>query len=400
MSELRLYARRDTLQDGDSCAWVLLDDTGRLARTGATLDNLPAARRCHLVLAADTVLLLPGELPDLPARKLAPMLANVTETASLDDAEQTHAVLLGPPSGGGRIALVRRNWLERLLDALRQRGLHPDQAVAESLLLPWRTGEWSVLVHEDGAVSRFGTHAAAALDQGDPPAGLVLALGQLPAPERIRVYQGSALKPPDLERWRSALACPVDDAGRWDWREAPWNPAANLLTGAFAASRTRHDWPALARPLVIGATLLGAIQIGGMSLDWILQTREQDRLQSEMRTLAARVLPAGAAVVDPAWQVGETLRALRGARGGGDASSLMARLARLAEVWPQEGAPIPVSISQAEQNLDLIFKAVDPPWLDRLRAAAATRGLRLSVDQVESGRTRVRIEADPAGVLQ
>ncbi|NTV96927.1 MAG: hypothetical protein HGA75_16200, partial [Thiobacillus sp.] len=79
MSELRLYLRRDSLRDGNECAWVRLDGDGRVAASGSDLAALPEARRCHLVLAADLVNLVPAELPDLPPHKLQGLLPGAAE---------------------------------------------------------------------------------------------------------------------------------------------------------------------------------------------------------------------------------------------------------------------------------------------------------------------------------
>ncbi len=397
MSELRLYARRDSLQEGVGCAWVLLDSAGRTQRSGYNLDEVPTARHCRLVLAAEMTLALRADLPNLPARKLAAMLPALAETATLDDAEQLHVVMLGDkPGGSTRLAVIRKAWLDRLLGQLRGRGLHPDQAVPEFLLLPWSEGEWTLLVHEDGVVARFGAHDGAALDNGDPPAGLRLALGQGPAARRIRVYQGSALKAPDTEAWSRALDLPVEFAGKWDWREAAWNGQANLLTGDFTAARGRRDWRALVRPVAVGAGLLAVLQVLGMTVYWASQAREQATIRAEMRALATRVLPAQAAVVDPAWQIGEQLRALRAAAGEGSEGN-RSLLTRLGQAWPPGGGPLPGTLNYAGKVLELTVAAAEDSWLDELRAAGTARGLAITTDKDGSGHTLLRIRSALTG---
>lgn len=394
MSELRLYARRDSLQDGNGCAWVLLDSAGRVERSGANLDDLPPARHCRLVLASDMVLLLEADLPDLPARRLAAMLPAVAEAASLDDAEQLHVTMLGT-GAVSRLAAIRKDALVRLLGPLRARGLHPDRALPECLLLPWQDGEWTLLLHEDGVVARFGAHDGAALDQGDPPAGLRLALSQSAAPSRIRLYQGSALKTPDVAHWSEQLGVQVEFAGKWDWRQAAWNDQDNLLTGAYAASRNRLDWRPLVRPLAGGLALLGALQLAGMTLDLALQKREQAAIRAEMRALAERALPANAAVVDPAWQVAEQLRGLRTATGA-EAGGALSLFAQLGQAWTPGGGPVPRTVNYAGEELELTLANADQAWLDQLKGAAAARGLTIDVDKADGGRTVLRVRAAAA----
>lgn len=398
MSELRLYARRDSLLEGIGCAWVLLDAAGKAQRSGGNLDEPPAARHCRLVLAADMVVSLDVALPNLPARKLAPMLAAAAEAATLEDAEQLHVALLGDkPGGTTRLAVVKKAWLEHLFGQLRARGLHPEQAVPEYLLLPRAEQEWSMLVHEDGVVARFGEHDGAALDQGEPPAGVRLALARGTTPKRITLYQGSALKSPDAGLWSTALGLPVEFAGKWDWREAPWNDKANLLTGQFTAARGRRDWSALVRPLAIGLAALAGIQILGMTLDWAMQTREQAAIRAEMQALAAKSLPAHAAVVDPVWQIGEQLRGLRAATGEAGADSALALLARLGQVWPQGGGVIPLSLNLAGNEITLTLPAADESWLEQIESAGAARGLAIAVETGEAGQTQLRIRPATTG---
>jgi general secretion pathway protein L len=395
VSELRLYARRDSLQDGNGCAWVLLDGAGRVTRSGTSLDDLPPARHCRLILASDMVLLLQADLPDLPARRLAALLPAAAEAATLDDAEQIHVGLLGD-GAARRLAVLRKDALARLLTPLRARGLHPDRALPECLLLPWQEDEWSLLLHEDGVVARFGRHDGAALDRGDPPAGLRLMLNRASPPSRIRLYQGSALKAPDVARWTDSIGLPVEPAGAWDWRTATWNGQDNLLTGAYAAARNRLDWRPLVRPLAVALILLGGLQLGGLTLDWALQKREQGAIRAEMRALAERALPANAAVVDPAWQVGEQLRGLRTASGA-EGSGALALLARLGQVWPPDGGPVPRTASYAGGELELTLAQADEGWIEQLRRDGDARKLTISVERVDGGQTVVRVRASAAG---
>jgi general secretion pathway protein L len=394
VSELRLYPRRDSLNDGVGCAWALLDANGRVERSGASLDDVPSERQCRLILAAEMVLMLDIELPDLPARKLATMLPAAVEAATLEDAEQLHVVMAAQrDQGHSLVAVTRKAWLQRILGQLRARGIHPEQALPEYLLLPWTQGEWTLLLNEDGVVARFDEHNGAALDQGEPPAGLRLALAQGAAPKCIRLYQGTALKVPDVDRWRQALALPVELAGAWDWRDTPWQAASNLLTGDFAAARGRRDWRALTRPLAIGLALLAGIQVAGMALDWTLQTREQAGIRAEMRALAEKALPAHATVVDPAWQVSEQLRGLRANAGSGGTESALALIGRLGQVWPVGGGPVPLSVKYSGKELELVFAALDAPWLEQLVAAGTARGLAVSTSKGEANTSVVRVRS-------
>jgi type II secretion system protein L len=397
VSELRLYLQRDGLHDGLACPWVLLDRQGRIERSGASLADVPRASICRAVIEADRVAMVETELPDLPERKLAPLLANAVEAATLDEPEQLHVVMTGRgPAGKACCAIVSAPWLERLLHKLAEHEIYPDAAVPEGLLLPTQPGVWSVLAQEGSNVLRLDASRALLLDAGDPPVGLQLALARAAAPERIRVYQGSCLRMPDLDAWTAALGVEVEAAGKWDWRRADWLDNANLLTGRLAARRAGMDWTSLYRPLLWGGMALALIQVIGYGLDaWLLQ-RESKALMSEQRKLAQRVMPPQAAIIEPAWQVAETLARMQSAQGQGNPAGLLPLLTTLGGVWPA-AAPKVHSVTYADGALDIVLAGKPAAWVGQLQASAATAGLEIGSGQASGGATLVKVRLAPAG---
>lgn len=377
MSELRIYLRREV--DLADCAWVLRDGNGSITTSGSGLDGLPPAQRRHLLLAGDLVSTqaadLPATLARMQSRKRAPLLAAAAESGSLDEAEKLHVAWLGRDDAGlSWMAVLDSDWLTQTLAALRGKGVEVDAVLPETLLLPLTPETWSVLWQEEGALARCTEWRALALDRNQPPAGLVLAeSGGQPRPARIRVYRGNALHPADLAAWQVALGLPVEDAGPWSWREPPWPKTLNLLQGAFQSRNHRIDWPTQGRRLAWGLALLAGIQFTGMSLDAFLLMRERQTLEAGMRELATRALPAHAAIVDPAWQMSERLRALRAAHGE-DEAGFMALLDRVGQIWPVD---VRVShLDYRDQSLTLTLETPPGPWLDNLLPALAGVGLR------------------------
>lgn len=379
MSELRLYPRGEAERDLEHCPWALLDADGRVARAGTTLAEAPRGMPCRLVIEARRVNVARVALPDLPARKLQALLANAVEGQSLEEAEQLHVVLAGRDAGGeARCALLNAAWLDRVLAALAARDLYPEAAVSEAFLIPWREGEWSVVVDEDQTLVRFDASHACVLDAGEPPAGLQLALAQPGRPRRVRVFRGNALHGADLDAWRAALGIDIEDGGKWDWRAAPWQEIGNLLVGRFAARRAGFDWRAARRPLLWGASAVLALHLGGMLVDASLLRAEQARLDQDMSALARRVLPPRANVVEPAWQVAEQLRALRAGQGQAAEAGMLGLLDRLGRIWPELGGPAWKALNYAEDGLEITLERLDPAWFERLRAQADNVGLTLS----------------------
>jgi general secretion pathway protein L len=394
MSELRLYLRRDTFSDGNACAWALLDDKGHVQSTGNQVEELPRSRRCRLVLAAELVLTLNARLPDLPERRLVPLLPAAVEGATLADADAIHAVIMDRPSDGlATLAVVDESWLKRTLSKLAEFGLHPESALPEYLLLPWTAASWSVCWRSNNSMARFGKCEGMSLDEGEPPAGLVLALAQRGRPDVVHVYAGENAGSPDWSRWRTTLGTPVEAAGPWDALSAPWPELPNLMQGTYTPGLRRLDWVRLTQPLVWGGVALLAIQLVGVTLDWAMLSRENASILHEMHGLAEQALPANSAIVDPPWQVMERLQSMHAASGNPAPDALVGLLGRLSVAWPALGTVQVRTLSYEGGGLSASIAQADPSWLDQLKTAAATQGLTVSstVDQDNGNSVRLTI---------
>jgi general secretion pathway protein L len=389
MSELRLYLRRDSFLEGTDCAWALLDDKGKLQSSGNQLVDLPRSRHCHLVLASDLVLTLKAPLPDLPERRLAPLLPAAAEAATLAEADTIHAVVMDRVRDGEAIlAVVEDAWLSRILARLAGLGLHPDSALPEYLLLPWTEGSWSVYWRSNNPVVRFGKCEGMSLDNGEPPVGLILALAKQERPGAVKVYLDENAGVPDWGRWRTALEIPVEEVGSWEWRTTPWPELPNLLQGKQSPGFKRMDWKRLARPMAWGAISLAAIQLIGLTLDWAMLAGENASTKQEMQVLAERALPANSAIVDPPWQVTERLRGMQTANGNPSPDALVGLLGRLGQAWPRLGNIQVKTLSYEGGALRALIAEADANWLGQLKTAAAAQGLAITSqeDKGEAGK--------------
>jgi general secretion pathway protein L len=379
MSELRLFLRRDSFLEGTDCAWALLDDTGHLQSSGNELVDLPRSRRCRLVLASDLVLTLKASLPDLPERRLAPLLPAVAEAATLVEADAIHAVVMERHKDGEAVlAIVEDAWLSRILSKLAALGLHPESALPEYLLLPWTEGNWSVCWRGKHLMARFGKCEGMPLDEGEPPVGLILALAQRGHPDGVTVYVGENAGLLDLDRWQRALAAKVEAGGPWEWRTAPWPELPGLLQGTHSPGLKRIDWTRLARPLAWGAASLAAIQLIGLNLDWAMLSREHANIRQEMHVLAEKALPANSAIVDPPWQVAERLHTMQAGTGTPSPNALVGLLGRLSQVWPVLGNIQVRALTYEGGALSVSIAEADTAWLDQLKTTAAAQGLAIA----------------------
>lgn len=382
MTELRLFLRRDSLRAVDEVAWVLRAADGRTLASGNALDGLPKAERCHLVLAADLVGMVPATLPDWPERKLQPLLASAAEAHTVGDAEHLHVVLLGRGEADvAWLAVIDRDWLQYTLAQLEARGLKVDAALPEYLLLPHEKDAWTVLRHEEGVLLRAASTFGLALDQGDPPTGLALALARaadcgLAAPRRLIVCQGNAVHAPDPAQWQEKFGLPVELRGNWHWREANWPKGSQLLGGRFQPRHTGLDVRALLKPVLVGVLLLAVIQLSGALIDWGRLAGEERQLRAGMQQLAASVLPTGAAIVDPVWQVGEVLKSLGTSQHGKTDGPLML-LSEAGRLRPSGLGSELIGIDYASGQLKLEYRHADPVWLGRYVSALQAKGLQV-----------------------
>lgn len=396
MSELRLYSHRDSLRDNNDCLWIVRHDDGHIIASGNALENLPQAQRCHLVLPADLVTILPVRLPDLAPRKLAPLLSGAVEAHVLGQAEQLHVAWMGRDEQGlSWLAVMDKGWLQYTLARLAEKGIRVDAALPESLLLPLEDNAWSLLRLEDGILLRVSRNFGLAVDQGNPPAGLLMALDNADAigigrPQRLCLYQGSAMDSADLERWHLACKVPVETRGSWDWREPAWPGTDNLLQGSLQPRHARMDLRLLLRPIVLGGILLATVQVAGMTIDRMMLSAEQRALQTKMRDLAERVLPAHAGVVDPAWQIGAQLKALHAAKGH-ESEGMIALLGLVGKVRPVGGNVDLKEVRYEGGRLSLDYAQADDEWLKKFVSALSASGLSASVAPSKAGGTTLVI---------
>src|SRR5512132_2363215 len=198
----------DRIEPETAFAWVLLGARDEALRQGtAPLDQAPRADEVEAMLPAQRVLFARLRLPRVNAATIRELLPYAVEDRLLADPSHIHAVA-GATNARGEtlVAVVDRDWLQRMLAALAQAGLRPRHAWCESALLAGGRGDWNVvcgaargmLVDDEGVSATF-----------DRAPGLPLALrialdeaaGRGDRPSSVRVHTAADAALPDLERW-------------------------------------------------------------------------------------------------------------------------------------------------------------------------------------------------------
>jgi general secretion pathway protein L len=325
-------------------AWMLFDERRSLLREGASaLDEIPRGDGVEAVLPSTRVLFARLRLPRVSTATIRELLPYAVEDRLLADPSHIHAVA-GRTGGAGEtpVAVIDREWLRAMLDALARSGIRPASAWPESCLLAGGHGDWNVvwgerrglLVDDDGVSATFDHDASGSL-----PLALRLALdeasarGQKPASLRVHTEGGSHL--PDLARWSSEAGVAFSAGTQWEIlsRGEPSNECIDLLQGDFA--RRRIGASRLPRAAVALAAAIAVLQLLFVAADaWRLQ-RERSGLEARREAIFRGAFPEAAVVVDPDLQMRRNLAELKRTRGITTQDDFLGRLSRAAQESPQ-----------------------------------------------------------------
>ncbi|HEX3062787.1 MAG TPA: type II secretion system protein GspL [Usitatibacter sp.] len=338
-------------------AWILLDGRGNVLREDATpLGDVPRADSCEAMLPASRVLFARLALPRVGNATLRELLPFAVEDRLLADPAHIHAVAGGRNAAGETVvAVVDREWLQAMLDALRRAGLRVTQARPESALVPRQAGTWDVvwsgrgglLVDDDGVAATFDHDATGAL-----PLALRLALDEAAERDRrpasVRLHVQGPSHAPDLARWTNDTGVPFEAGSRWEElaRGEPQAPI-ELLSGEFVPRR--RTAVRLPRAALVLAAAIALLQLAFVALDAARLGHERRRLEGEREALFREAFPEAKVVVDPDLQMRRNLADLRRTRGLAVEDDFLGRLSRAAR---EPGGPAR-SIEYASGKLTL-----------------------------------------------
>lgn len=320
--------------------WLLLDARGEALRaeTGPA-SGMPRAEPVELVLPASRVLFARLALPRVGAGTLRELLPYAVEDRLLADPSQIHAVAGATDTRGETlVAVVDREWLAAMADALRAAGLRPTRAWCESALAT-PAGEWhlvlapaqGMLVDGDGVATTFDRGAGDAL-----PLALRIAIDEATArgtrPGAIQVHAREGAPLPDLGRWAGESGVAMAPAVPWETLASgePAPGAANLLTDELAPR------PSLLRQLRVPRLAIGlaaaivVLQVAFAAAQVWQLGRERAALEARAEAIFREAFPEARAVVDPQLQMERNLAELRRARGLAAGDDFLARLTQAA----------------------------------------------------------------------
>ena len=329
----------DRPQAATPFAWKLFDARHELLRENTTpLAEIPRANEVEAVLPAERVLFARLKLPKVNSATIRELLPYAVEDRLLADPAHIHAVAGAKNARGESIvAVVDRDWLQAMVDALARAGLKPGRAFSESALLAGGRGDWHVVWGEAGRGMLVDDEGVAAtFDRGAGlPLAVRLAIDEAGArgdrPASVRVHTAGREPLPDLAAWSTEASVPFAPGTRWETL-ASGQPAAgsiNLLQGEFSP-RAASDAPRIPRAALWLAGIIAVLQLAFTAWDaWRLE-RERSALQAQREAIFRGAFPEARVVVDPDLQMARNLAELQRARGLAGGDDFLARMTEAA----------------------------------------------------------------------
>lgn len=380
-------------QDGEPEApAVVKQGTLEEAATGV------AGAKVILFVPANDVLLAAVALPPTQRRRLLGAVPFALEEQLADDVENLHFAL-GKKDEAGQwnsavVDLALMNyWLARLAAA----GIQADAMVPDVFGLPWREGEWSVLLEDDVATLRTDDQAGLCFDAqnlDDMLRAMLDSLGEL-KPSRLNVL--------DCRHHATApyiLDVPVE-VDVMAAHEPPITYFAkvyddgtgiDLLQGQFSR---REQLGKYWRPWRAAASLLVAvllIQMASAGFERWQLSNEVARLQEDVKNVYLATFEGAKNVPNPRAQMEQKLKELRGGSAGGGALFDL-----LAKAGPQFKAMPGIEIERVNYRAGQITVSItlqDLQKLDQLKQRLVDQALTVDIQSATSrdGKVEARLE--------
>ena len=235
----------DRLDPATGIAWRLFDARHETLRQESTsLADMPRVDSVEAIVPAERVLFARLKLPRVNAATIRELLPYAVEDRLLADPTHIHAVA-GRTNASGEtiVAVVDREWLGGMVEALDRAGARPRHAWAEGALLAGGKQDWHVgwapvrgmLVDDEGVGVTFDHGAGEEL-----PLALRIALDEAAArgdkPRIVRVHRSDEAPLPDIAAWADHAGIAFEEGSSWEAVSAgaPAAGSIDLMQGDFA----------------------------------------------------------------------------------------------------------------------------------------------------------------------
>lgn len=370
----------------------LLDNPEALSEFRDTLKS-SRLQACFAAPGADVRLLQLTVTPE-EKKHLAQALPFMLEEQLAEDVETVHfaTCLLDRNTVG--VALCRDTamsaWQERL-SALPEL----PQWLPEPLLLPWRSGEWCLVLTADTVIVRSGACEGYTVEAQLLPL-LLAAAAEDSLPEVVVAYGSDQER--DLElipqtlrsrvQWRQGNLCSALMLARDD------HPL-NLRQGPYAARLPLARWWQHWRVAAVAIGAAFALQLAATYADYRALSSQNLALRAALEASYRQAVPEGA-LVDAERQLLRQLDNLRGGGGNGSFVRLLEQTGSIIVQRPGTGI-VSINYNQRGGEMRLNIVARDFAAVEQLRAGLTSAGLAAVMEsssaQADGVRARIRVRS-------
>jgi len=369
----------------------------------ATLAELAASvLRANLVLliASPDVTLMELNTPPMSEAKLKLALSNLVEDHLMSDVKECVLVPGAKSVSGARsVAVVQREWLQKLATHFFAQGASQVRAVPAQLCLPLQAGQCSVALDDQAAEAsltlRSGAESGMGILQepGQSVTAWLNAVNMLASPGPVHLW----LAPGSLQEFQTALESNPAWAERMTIGQSTWSAtvlaaksvAINLMTGLQGSKSNQIQWQAWRWPVVL-TTLVLLVNIAALNYDYWSQKREAQALNQNMLQTYRTSFPKETVVVYPLEQMRKNLDLAERNSGQPALDDFTLLLSQFGAAWNglnPAALPKLVSIEYKERALLLQVNGELAP--NELKSALDGRGLVLKKMNAEVWQVRV-----------
>ncbi|MEZ5568139.1 MAG: type II secretion system protein GspL [Halioglobus sp.] len=375
---------------GEEPRW-LDDDVAR-----AALKSALAQRRTGVCFAApgEDVRLLTLPVSSAERRHIARSLPYSLEEQVAADIDSLHFAHVPLDKQRYAVAICARSamheWQARLAEFP---GLN--RWVPEPLLLPWRRGEWCLVLEEDRAIVRCGECEGFAIERPLVATLLESLLGEGDVPAAVVVYGRDqaadiALVPEALRgaaQWRggnlySAMLLSDDEALN-----------LNLLQGDYALRLPLGRWWKQWRAVAATFAAVCVLQMGAVYADYRNLSAQNQALRAAVQESYRKAFPQGQ-VVDAEKQLRRQLDGLRGTAQGSGFVSLVAQVGEAVAGMPNTSVAT-INYNDRADEMRMNIVAADFEGVEKLRSRINENGLEAVMEsssaQGDAVRARIRV---------
>lgn len=377
-------------------------------------------QRLVLLLSAADVSFFALKVPPIPYAKLKLALPNLLEEQVLSDPTELLFVPSLPQHGICAVAVVSRDWMEQVLQAVAILGIPRVSAYSQADVLIAQAERAVVYVEtaaQTDAIIEIGVKPPCSEQGGEEeseqqarlarslPLGMSLDLRSLPDPAQRNeaIQQALQILVPDgslklhldasLQAQSSALLqanpewAAETELQKLDWptriagmSASSLDLSANLkLEGKSTLDWRRWRWS------VILASLICFVGVLALNLEaWKLQ-REYTQIRQSMLASYRATFPKEPGLQDPLLQMQQKVNAARKLTGQSSQDDFLVLSAQFAQVWDLvQGAQMTATVAQLEyreKSLWVTPKAGTELQVDRLRQALQEKSLHLEVKE-------------------